>query len=125
MSHIKSINTSPELMVRRYLHAQGLRFRLHVKDLPGKPDIVLSKYHTVIFVHGCFWHGHEGCKYFRYPKSRLEYWKPKIEKNILRDAKVLETLRGMGWTVLIVWECQLKRDLKCAGKTLVSRIQEN
>src|SRR4030095_16151820 len=87
MSQIKSRNTKPEMLVRKFLHAHGFRYRLHVKDLPGKPDIVLPKYRTVIFVHGCFWHGHEGCPYFVVPKTRTEWWVEKIEKNKENDQK--------------------------------------
>ena len=106
MSRIKSKNTKPELIVRSWLHKQGFRFRLHDKKLPGKPDIVLPKYKTVIFVHGCFWHGHK-CRLGRMPKSRLEYWLPKIKGNKERDVRTLRRLRSMRWRALVLWECQL------------------
>ena len=96
------------MVVRRYLFSRGFRFRVNVKRLPGTPDIVLRKYRTVIFVNGCFWHGHEGCKYFVLPKSNVEFWKDKIERNRRRDLKERIQLRYMGWHVMQVWECQLK-----------------
>jgi DNA mismatch endonuclease, patch repair protein len=108
MSRIRAKDTKPELLVRRYLHAQGFRYRLHVKDLPGKPDIVLPKYKTVIFIHGCFWHGHEGCKYYVVPKTRTEWWLEKIGKNRENDKLSLKELKQDGWKVIVVWECQLK-----------------
>ena len=108
MSNIKNKNTKPEMMVRKYLFANGFRFRVNVKKLPGTPDIVLKKYRTVIFVNGCFWHGHDGCKYFRLPKSNTEFWKAKIEGNKERDFKEREQLKKMGWYVIQLWECQLK-----------------
>ncbi|RYZ84836.1 MAG: DNA mismatch endonuclease Vsr [Proteobacteria bacterium] len=110
MSRIKSKDTKPEMIVRRFLHSQGFRYRLHVKDLPGKPDIVLPKYKTVIFVHGCFWHGHEGCRYFVVPKTRTEWWLSKINRNRLNDAKKKHTLEVIGWNVVTIWECHLKGD---------------
>jgi len=93
MSRIKGKNTKPEMLVRKFLHANGFRYRLHVKDLPGKPDIVLPKYKTVIFVHGCFWHGHEHCKYFVVPKTRTDWWINKINSNITNDAKAIIALK--------------------------------
>lgn len=110
MSRIKGKNTKPEIMVRKFLHSQGFRFRLHSKDLPGKPDIVLSKYKTVIFVHGCFWHGHQHCKYFVMPKTRTDWWVEKINKNIFNDRKSSEGLRSSGWKVIEIWECELKKN---------------
>lgn len=110
MACIKGKNTKPELIVRSLLHRLGLRFRLHKKDLPGKPDIVLSKWNTVIFVHGCFWHGHIGCKGASIPKTNTEFWVNKIKKNIERDLIAEEKLRLAGWRVLIVWECQIKNN---------------
>ncbi len=110
MSRIRSKNTKPELAVRSMLHQLGYRFTVNGpknKTLPGKPDIVLPKYKTVIFVHGCFWHGHEGCKDFRLPKTRTEWWKSKIEGNVARDKKAQKALRALGWKVLVVWECDL------------------
>lgn len=108
MSQIRSKNTKPEILVRKFLHAQGFRFRLHDKKLPGKPDIVLPKYKTVIFVHGCFWHGHEGCKYFVVPKTRTEWWISKINNNIINDKKAIVALKKMGWHIINVYECELK-----------------
>lgn len=95
-------------MVRRTMHAIGLRFRLHKKELPGRPDIVLSKHNTAVFVHGCFWHRHTGCKYASTPKTNQEFWLPKFEKNVERDARKEEALRALGWRVLIVWECETR-----------------
>lgn len=108
MSRIKSRNTKPELLLRKYLFSRGFRYRLNVDKLPGKPDIVLKKYRTVIFVNGCFWHGHEKCNYFVIPKTRTEWWTSKIEKNKLRDIDTRDKLRSMGWRTMVVWECQLK-----------------
>lgn len=110
MSRIRGRDTRPELVVRSLLHGMGYRFTVngpHNKKLPGKPDIVLPKHGTVVFVHGCFWHGHEGCPLFRLPKSRTEWWREKIGRNKERDVRVQETLRGDGWNVLTVWECEL------------------
>jgi DNA mismatch endonuclease, patch repair protein len=108
MSRIKSKDTKPEMIVRRFLFKNGFRYRLHVKDLPGKPDIVLSKYKSVIFVNGCFWHGHENCKYFKLPGTRAYWWKNKINTTIERDKKKIEELLLLGWSTLIIWECELK-----------------
>jgi DNA mismatch endonuclease (patch repair protein) len=108
MSRIKGKNTKPEMLVRKFLHAHGFRYRLHVKNLPGKPDIVLPKYKTVIFVHGCFWHGHEGCKYFVVPKTRTEWWLNKINGNVENDQKAETALKNRGWRIIALWECQLK-----------------
>ena len=108
MSRIRSKDTTPELMVRRWLFANGYRFRLHRKDLPGKPDIVLPKYRTAIFINGCFWHHHENCRYGYMPKSNLEYWESKFRKNKERDEKNLAELTALSWRVLIIWECQIK-----------------
>lgn len=107
MAAIKGKNTKPEILVRKFLFAKGLRFRINTK-LPGKPDIVLPKYKTVIFIDGCFWHGHEGCKYFRLPSTNVDFWRNKIETNVSRDKKVTATLEGEGWRVIRIWECQLK-----------------
>ena len=96
------------MIVRKYLFSRGLRFRVQVRKLPGNPDIVLPKYKTVIFVNGCFWHGHEGCKYFRLPKSNIEFWKEKIERNIERDRESMQALLVLGWKVIRVWECELR-----------------
>ena len=109
MSRIHGRDTKPEVIVRKYLFAKGLRFRKNDRRLPGHPDIVLPKYRTVVFIHGCFWHGHEGCKYFRLPSTNTGFWKAKIERNRKRDAKVVEELRGLGWDVITVWECEIRR----------------
>ena len=108
MSRIKGTNTKPEEVVRKYLFAKGFRYRKNVPDLPGKPDIVLPKYKTCIFVNGCFWHGHEGCKYFVWPKNNAEFWKEKISRNIERDVRTYKELGQLGWKIITVWECQLK-----------------
>lgn len=108
MAAIKGKDTKPEIIVRKYLFSRGLRFRVQVKKLPGNPDIVLPKYKTVIFVNGCLWHGHEGCKYFRLPKSNVEFWKEKIERNIERDRESMQALLDLGWKVIRVWECELR-----------------
>jgi DNA mismatch endonuclease, patch repair protein len=108
MASVGTRNTSPELAVRRLVHRPGYRYGLHSKRLPGKPDLVFSSRRKVIFVHGCFWHGHEGCEKSRPPKSRLTYWLPKLEQNKIRDARNVETLRKLGWSSLAVWQCELK-----------------
>lgn len=108
MSRIKGKDTKPEMLVRKFLFAQGFRYRLHVKNLPGKPDIVLPKYKTVIFIHGCFWHGHKGCKYFVVPKTRTEWWMTKIVSNRNHDKRNLKLLRQEQWKVITIFECELK-----------------
>ena len=108
MSHIRSKNTKPEELVRKFLFARGFRYRKNVKTLPGCPDIVLPKYKTVIFVNGCFWHKHD-CPRFVWPSSNQEYWIPKISRNVERDQKNYADLREMGWRIIIVWECELKK----------------
>ena len=110
MSQIKGKNTKPEILVRKYLYANGFRYRLNVKTLPGTPDIVLKKYKTAIFINGCFWHGHEGCKYFVWPKTWEAFWKEKINKNIRRNAQNIEKLKADGWNVIVIWECELKKN---------------
>jgi len=110
MSMIKGKNTKPEMLVRKFLHANGYRYSLHSKKLPGKPDIVLTKYKTVIFVNGCFWHGHEGCKYFVIPMTRTEWWIDKINGTKANDKKNIELLTKAGWKVLQIFECTLKPD---------------
>jgi len=122
MSQISGKDTKPEMMVRKFLHGNGFRYRLHAKDLPGKPDLVLPKYNSVIFVHGCFWHAHEGCKYFKIPKTRTVWWKEKLYGNKERDERHIQELKEMGWNVIVVWECELKPDKKV--KTLISLIEE-
>lgn len=113
MAGIRGKNTKPELAVRSALHRRGFRFRVHCKKLPGKPDLVFPKFRAVIFVHGCFWHGH-GCHLFKWPKTRSEFWQQKINSNIDRDRKQRRTLLSSGWRVAIIWECVLK------GRTSVS-----
>lgn len=108
MAAIKGKDTKPELIVRKYLFSRGLRFRIQVRKLPGRPDIVLPKYRTVIFVNGCFWHGHEGCRYYRLPKSNVDFWQEKIERNRARDARNEAELKALGWRVLRVWECDIR-----------------
>ena len=112
MSRIRGKDTKPEEMVRKYLFSKGLRYRKNVKDLPGSPDIVLSKYRTCLFVNGCFWHKHEGCKYFVWPKNNAEFWKAKINGNVARDRRQQQALSAMGWNVLVIWECELKADVR-------------
>jgi len=109
MSRIKNKNTRPEKTVRSALHKMGYRFRLHRKDLPGKPDIVLAKHKTVIFVHGCFWHQHKGCKYAYLPKTRVRFWKEKFKENYARDIRARKELKRMNWKSKVVWECQTKK----------------
>jgi DNA mismatch endonuclease (patch repair protein) len=108
MSMIKGKNTKPEIMVRKFLFQNGFRYRVNYSKLPGKPDIVLPRYKTVIFVNGCFWHGHEGCKYFVIPKTRTDWWLEKINGTIERDRKNISELETLGWEVLTIWECELK-----------------
>jgi DNA mismatch endonuclease, patch repair protein len=108
MRCVQSVDTKPELLVRSLLHRLGFRFRIHDHRLPGTPDIVLQKYHTVIFVHGCFWHRHKNCKRASTPSSRTDYWLPKFERSVLRDRVNQRQLRRIGWKVIIVWECQTK-----------------
>lgn len=112
MSRIKGKNTKPEMVVRRFLHSNGFRYGLHNKKLPGKPDIILRKYKTAIFVHGCFWHGHNGCKYFVIPKTRTEWWEEKIQTTVHRDELAVSQLQESGWNVIIIWECELRGDEK-------------
>ena len=107
MSGIRSRDTQPEMTVRCYLHARGLSYRLHVRQLPGTPDLVLPKYHTVVFVHGCFWHRHAGCRDAVMPKSNTAFWQEKLDGNVRRDAKNLQLLKALGWRVLVVWECEM------------------
>lgn len=107
MAGIQGKNTKPELQVRKYLHRRGLRYRLHVRTLPGKPDIVLPKYHAVVFVHGCFWHQHHGCKFATMPSSRENFWSNKLAQNVVRDQYQINALKELGWRVFVVWECEL------------------
>lgn len=112
MSRIHNKNTKPEEVVRKYLFSRGFRYRKNDPRLPGKPDIVLPKYKTVIFVNGCFWHGHTGCRYFVWPKNNEDFWKKKINSNIDRDKQVVKRLEDLGWNVIVIWECELKRQVR-------------
>lgn len=112
MSQIKCKDTKPEIIVRSYLFSKGLRFRKNDKRYPGTPDIVLPKYNTIVFINGCFWHLHEGCKYAKMPKSNVDYWKKKLYRNKERDEANIKLLKSMGWNVITAWECQLKKDKK-------------
>ena len=122
MSQIRAKDTKPEMIVRKFLHSHGFRYRLHDKKLLGKPDMALKKYKTLIFVHGCFWHGHEGCKYFVIPKTRTEWWKNKISKTQEKDLENYYLLKKQGWRVLIIWECELKTGER--KKTLKSLLEQ-
>ncbi len=108
MSRVRNRDTAPEVAVRSMIHRMGYRFRLHARDLPGTPDIVLPRHKKVVFVHGCFWHGHEGCPRAKLPQTNAEFWRKKIETNVRRDRKVVEELAECGWQVLIVWGCELR-----------------
>lgn len=133
MSRIKSKDTKPEMLVRKFLFANGFRYKLYDKTLPGKPDIVLPKYKTVIFVHGCFWHGHKdlpgrqtGCKYFVVPKTRTDWWLNKINGNIANDAKAVKALKKEGWKIITIWECNLKPvKFSKTLTTLLKKLSEN
>lgn len=128
MSRIRGKDTKPELAVRSLLHGMGYRFRLSDKTLPGKPDIVLPKYRAAIFVHGCFWHRHPGCKYAYTPKSRLDFWNRKFEENVTRDRNNLALLQQEGWLPIVVWECEIKRIpstvLEKVSRTLQQRLKK-
>lgn len=124
MYRITGKNTKPEMLLRSLLHREGFRFRLHDKRLPGKPDIVLPRYRTVIFVNGCFWHRHRNCKYAYTPKSRQEFWLNKFEETVRRDRKKQEMLTNMGWHVIVVWECELKKDSTPLISDISSRLLE-
>ena len=118
MSKIRSKDTKPEKILRSALHNLGYRFRIHKKDLPGEPDIVLSKYHTVIFVHGCFWHCHSECREGRIPSSNSAYWADKITKNVARDLKNKDALKDQGWKTITIWECEIERKLAAVVKQI-------
>lgn len=120
MSRIRKTDTKPELIVRKFLFKRGFRFRLYDTRLPGNPDIILPKYKTIIFVNGCFWHAHAGCKYNRMPKTRTEYWIPKITGNVKRDAINLKALKALNWKIFVVWECELSKTK--VEKTLISLV---
>lgn len=119
MSHIRGKDTKPEMIVRKHLHSNGLRYRLHVKGMAGRPDLVLPRYRTVVFVHGCFWHCHEGC--FRLPNSRQDFWAHKLGRNVANDIRQQAELRAEGWRVLTVWECELKPAVREATLTTLVR----
>ena len=125
MSRIRGKNTGPELEVRQMLWQAGLRYRLHVRELPGRPDIVLPKWRAVVFVHGCFWHMHEGCPLFRLPATRTAFWLEKLESNRSRDQTAIQALASAQWRVTVVWECALNRDRVLAGKHLVRWIRSD
>ena len=116
MARVRSTDTRPEILVRKLVYALGYRYRLHARELPGRPDIVFRKRAKVIFVHGCFWHRHAGCALARMPKSRLEFWQPKLEGNKKRDERNKRELQRMGWKVLTVWECQVNRPARLADR---------
>ena len=123
MSHIPSKNTKPEETVRKYLFSKGFRYRKNVAQLPGKPDIVLPKYRAAVFVNGCFWHGHQGCKWFVKPKANTEFWDAKFQYNIERDQRNYKKLKNMGWRVFIIWECEIRHgDAEVAVNSLIEQI---
>ncbi|WP_122429750.1 very short patch repair endonuclease [Pseudomonas viridiflava] len=123
MSGIQGKNTSPELLIRKALHAKGFRFRIHAKHLPGKPDLVLPKYNAAIFVHGCFWHGHD-CRFFKVPQTRPEFWIEKIGKNQARDLVQISALQALGWRVLVIWECAIRSMKKQKTMLLIDLISD-
>lgn len=125
MSKIKGKNTKPELILRSRLFKQGFRFRVHQKDLPGKPDIVLPKYRTAIFVHGCFWHYHKDCREGRIPSTKSAFWKTKLEGNRAKDQRNTELLRKLGWRVLTVWECEIEKDINQVVELLSKKLKSN
>lgn len=116
MSRIRGRNTAPEKQVRSALHRAGYRFRLHRQDLPGRPDIVLPKHHTVIFVHGCFWHRHKNCRFAYTPKSRVRFWQDKFQSNVERDRRNVRALRALGWRIMTVWECEAASPARWLGR---------
>lgn len=124
MSAIRGENTKPELVVRRLLHRLGYRFRLHRKDLPGKPDIVLPKHRTVVFVNGCYWHGHKDCHLFRLPRSREAFWSEKIDANRQRDQRNCGALIELGWSVIVIWECAVAKSRQLSVEELERRLDE-
>lgn len=124
MSRIKGRNTGPEIRLRSLLHGSGFRFRLHAKELPGRPDIILPKYRAAIFVHGCFWHRHAGCRNATMPSTRTEFWQAKFDSNVSRDERNRAALQVAGWTVFTVWECELKSDAPGVVERLSRNIRE-
>jgi len=125
MSKIRSKDTKPEKILRSSLFKEGFGFRIHRKDLPGKPDIVLSKYNTIIFVHGCFWHYHKDCKEGRIPDTNSKFWKEKLYKNIERDKKHQEACEKLGWKVLVIWECEIEKELSSVMKLIKSTLNKD
>lgn len=125
MSRIRGKDTRPEIQLRSTLHRAGFRFRLHYRKLPGRPDIAMPKYKTAIFVHGCFWHRHEGCKYATTPKSRPDFWQKKFKENVERDARNREQILAAGWKVITVWECELKNQPEKVARRLRCRLEED
>ncbi len=123
MSKIRGKNTKPEMILRSQLFRKGFRFRVHQKDLPGNPDIVLTKYKTVIFVHGCFWHYHKDCKEGRIPSTNSKFWKDKLEHNVKKDAKHLKALKNMGWKVLVLWECGVEKKLETVMQKVMKSVK--
>ncbi|GHT04351.1 very short patch repair endonuclease [Bacteroidia bacterium] len=122
MSKVSGKDTKPEILVRKFLFSKGFRYRKNVNKLPGKPDIVLPKYKTIIFIHGCFWHGHENCEAAKLPTSNVAYWTKKVSSNIERDCRNKQSLKSLGWNVIVIWECELK--IKNRGERLESLIME-
>ncbi len=125
MSRIRSKDTKLEMAVRRHLHALGVRYRLHSSKLPGHPDIVLPKWHTVIFVNGCFWHRHEGCKSATTPRSNVEFWEAKFNRNVVRDKIEHAALEAVGWHVIVIWECEVKTSLRNIGGIIKKAVHQN
>jgi len=125
MSRIRGRDTRPELVLRSLLHRAGFRFRLHAKQLPGRPDIILPRYRTAIFVHGCFWHRHFGCRNAATPSTRREFWQAKFDGNVSRDARNQAALEAAGWTVLTVWECELKSDAEGVARRLATELRKD
>lgn len=124
MSRIRGKDTSPEVKIRRLLWSTGLRYRLHTKGLPGKPDLVFPKWRAVVFVHGCFWHRHSGCPFFRLPKTRTSFWDEKLRRNKERDAAAIATLTAGGWRVAVAWECGVRLDAQAVGQDLANWITQ-
>lgn len=122
MSQVRTKGTTPELTLRSALHAAGFRFRLHCKNLPGKPDIVLPKYKCIIFINGCFWHHHNGCTKSKLPKTNVEFWRNKICTNVIRDKQNKADLEKLGWRVFVIWECNIKKDVKTVATGLINAI---
>lgn len=126
MSHIRSKDTMPEIVLRRELFRRGFRFRKNVRQLPGTPDIVLPKYRTCIFVNGCFWHGHKGCRYYTVPKTNVVFWESKVKRNIERDALNIQNLEVLSWSVITVWECELKpKRISATMERVISALSDN